>query len=210
MAELKSLPLISQRNESVGEFKLPEEVFGGPVRRHLIYELVKMQMANRRAGTHATKTRAFVSGGGKKPWRQKGTGRARAGSIRSPLWPGGAVIFGPQPRDYSYRLPASARKSGLRAAFASKLKDGKVTIVDKIALDAPKTKLLLKVVSDLSAPHALIIIPAADASLERAARNIPTVKVLRAEGANVYDLLRYDRLIVTPEAIEALQKRLEA
>ena len=106
-----TVPVLSQSNQPVGEVPLPAEVFSGPVRRHLLYETVKMQLANRRAGTAATKTRAFVRGGGKKPWKQKGTGRARAGSIRSPLWVGGATVFGPQPRDYSYRLPASARKA---------------------------------------------------------------------------------------------------
>src|SRR5437016_12077060 len=118
MAEPVTVPVVSQRNEPVGELTLSIGVFAGPVRRHLLYEAVRMQRANRRAGTHATKTRAFVRGGGKKPWKQKGTGRARAGSIRSPLWPGGATVFGPQPRDYSYRMPRSARLAALRTALA--------------------------------------------------------------------------------------------
>lgn len=208
MPDPVSVPLMSQRNEVVGEVSLPPELFAGPVRRHLLYETVRMQQANRRAGTSATKTRAFVSGGGKKPWRQKGTGRARAGSTRSPVWRGGAVIFGPQPRDYSYRLPATARKAALRSALAAKAREGKLLVLDTIALEAPKTKVLAKLMADLNVQSALIIVPERNDSLERAARNLPLVKVLRAEGANVYDLLRYDRLILTPDAVQALNGRL--
>lgn len=208
MSEPLTVPVLSQRNEPVGEMALSAQIFGGPVRRHLLYEAVRMQMANRRAGTAATKTRAFVSGGGKKPWRQKGTGRARAGSIRSPLWVGGATIFGPQPRDYSYRLPASARKAALRAALSAKARDRKLLVLDKITLEAPKTKLMVQLVADLQVDSALIIIPERDDTVERAARNLPHVKVLRAEGTNVYDLLRYDCLILTADAVQALQGRL--
>lgn len=210
MAEPFTVPVRSQSNETVGELMLPEAVFSGPVRRHLLYEAVRMQQANRRAGTAATKTRGFVSGGGKKPWRQKGTGRARAGSTRSPVWVGGATIFGPQPRDYSYRIPASARKAALRSALAVKAREGKLMVLDKIALEAPKTKLFVKLLADLQVQSALIVIPAKDESLERAARNLPNAKVLRAEGANVYDLLRYDQLILTRDAVEALAGRLGA
>ena len=208
MAEPLTVPVLSQQNERVGEMTLPADVFAGPVRRHLLYEAVKMQMANRRAGTAKTKTRAFVSGGGKKPWRQKGTGRARAGSTRSPLWVGGATLFGPQPRDYSYRMPASARKAALRAAVADKAKAGKLVVLDKIELEAPKTKLLAQLVAGLEIDSALIVIPSRDDAVERAARNLPSVKVLRAEGANVYDILRYDRLILTQDAVQALVGRL--
>lgn len=210
MSDPVTVPLMSQRNEAVGEVTLPAEVFNGPVRRHLLYETVRMQRANRRAGTVSTKTRGFVSGGGKKPWRQKGTGRARAGSSRSPLWVGGATIFGPQPRDYSYRLPASARKAALRAALSAKQRAGQLLVLDAISLEAPKTKLLAKLMAELQAENALIVIPERDDSLERAARNLPTVKVLRAEGVNVYDVLRYERLILTPPAIDAVLRRLGA
>ena len=208
MSEPLTVPVLSQQNERVGEISLPAQVFAGPVRRHLLYEMVKMQMANRRSGTAKTKTRAFVSGGGKKPWRQKGTGRARAGSTRSPLWVGGATLFGPQPRDYSYRLPASARKAALRSALAAKAKEGKLLVLDKIELEAPKTKLMAQLVASLQVESALIVIPSRDDTIERAARNLPTVKVLRAEGANVYDILRYDRLILTQDAVQALIGRL--
>jgi len=210
MAEAITLPVVSQRNEVVGEMALPPDVFAQPVRRHLLYEVVRMQQANRRAGTAATKTRAQVSGGGKKPWRQKGTGRARAGSTRSPIWRGGAIIFGPQPRDYSYRLPASARRAALCSALAAKVREGKLILVDRIALEAPKTKLLAQLMAGLNVESAVILIPGRDESLERAARNLPLIKVLRTEGANVYDLLRYDRLIMTQPAVDALCGRLSA
>jgi len=210
VSEPLTVPVVSQANQPVGEVTLPADVFSGPVRKHLLYETVKMQMANRRAGTAATKTRAFVSGGGKKPWKQKGTGRACAGSTRSPIWVGGATIFGPQPRDYSYRLPATARKAALRSALAAKVRDGQLLVLDQITLEQPKTKLLAKLLGDLQVTSALIVLPAKDESVERAARNLPHVKVLRAEGANVYDLLRYDRLILTRDAVQALQRRLGA
>jgi large subunit ribosomal protein L4 len=210
VAEPITVPVVSQQNAVVGEMALPPAVFSQPVRRHLLYEVVRMQQANRRAGTSAAKTRAFVRGGGKKPWRQKGTGRARAGSSRSPLWRGGAVIFGPQPRDYSYRLPASARKVALCSALAAKVREGKLIVLDKIALDAPKTKLLVRLMSELQVESAVIMTQGRDDGLERAARNLPLIKVLRTEGANVYDLLRYDRLILTRDAVQALTERLGA
>src|SRR5215468_3332978 len=160
MAEPTTVPVVNQSKEPAGEITLPAGVFDGPVRRHLLYEVVNMQRANRRAGTASTKTRGEVRGGGKKPWRQKGTGRARAGSSRSPLWVGGATIFGPQPRDYSYRLPASARKAALRSALAAKLRDGQLLVVDRLAIEEPKTRLLAKLLSDLQVKSALIVLPA--------------------------------------------------
>jgi len=210
MAEVLDVPMLSQRNERVGDFTLPLAVFGQPVRRHLLYEVVRMQQANRRAGTAATKTRGLVSGGGKKPWRQKGTGRARSGSSRSPIWVGGATIFGPQPRDYGYRLPATARRAALASALALKAREGKLLVLDKIELEAAKTKHVAKMLADLQVKSGLIIVPARDEALERAARNLPRAKVLRAEGANVYDLLRYEHLIVTPEALTALAARVSS
>ncbi|MBI1813648.1 MAG: 50S ribosomal protein L4 [Deltaproteobacteria bacterium] len=199
--------MLSQRNEPVGEFTLPEAIFAQPVRRHLLYEVVRMQQANRRAGTAATKTRAFVRGGGKKPWKQKGTGRARAGSSRSPIWVGGATIFGPQPRDYSYRLPASARRVALASALSMKAREGKLVLLDKIEIESAKTKHVVKMMSDLQIKSGLIIVAAKDEALERATRNLPKVKVLRAAGANVYDLLKYEYLILTPDALSALVAR---
>src|SRR5262245_50505404 len=207
MAEPTTVPVVNQAKEPAGEITLPAGVFDGPVRRHLLYEVVNMQRANRRAGTAATKTRGEVRGGGKKPWRQKGTGRARAGSTRSPIWVGGATIFGPQPRDYSYRLPASARRSALRSALAMKVREGKLVVVDAIEIADGKTKSVVQMLATLGVGKALIVIDAADALLERAARNLPGVKVLRAEGANVEDILRYEHLVLTRAAVTALSGR---
>ena len=207
MAEPTTLPVVTQTKEPAGEIALPAGTFDGPVRRHLLYEVVNMQRANRRAGTHATKTRGEVRGGGKKPWRQKGTGRARAGSSRSPIWTGGAIIFGPQPRDYSYRLPASARRSALRSVLAMKVREGTLVVVDKIEVADGKTKSVLAMCRALGVERALIITEAENPMLEHAARNLPTIKVLRAEGANVYDILRYRHLVVTRAAVEALRGR---
>lgn len=206
MAEAKTIAVLTQGREPSGEMELPAALFGGPVRRHLLHSVVKMQLANRRAGTASTKTRGMVRGGGKKPWKQKGTGRARAGSIRSPLWPGGATIFGPQPRDYSYRLPASARRAALRAALVLKLKEGALIVVDKIEVEA-KTKSVAKMLETLGLQSVLIITEGQNANLERAARNLPHAKVLRSEGANVYDILRYRNLLLTRDAVAALEGR---
>jgi large subunit ribosomal protein L4 len=208
MAELTTVPVVTQTRQPAGDITLPAGTFDGPVRKHLLYEVVNMQRANQRAGTHATKTRGEVSGGGKKPWRQKGTGRARAGSTRSPIWTGGAIVFGPQPRDYSYRLPASARRSALRSALAMRLRENALTVVDKIEIADGKTKSVVAMLGALGIEKALIITEAANPLLERAARNLPMVKVLRAEGANVYDILRYPHLVVTQAAVEALRGRI--
>jgi large subunit ribosomal protein L4 len=202
-----TVPVLTQSKEPSGEMTLPTGVFDGPVRKHLLYEAVKMQQANKRAGTAATKTRAFVSGGGKKPWRQKGTGRARAGSSRSPIWVGGATIFGPQPRSYAYRMPSSARRAALRAVLALKVKEGKLVVLDQIVVEPAKTKVLAKMVADLGLKSALFIVPVAHEGLERAARNLPRIKVLRVAGANVYDILRYEHLVLTRESIDALSDR---
>jgi large subunit ribosomal protein L4 len=207
MAEPTTVPVVNQAKEPAGEITLPAGVFDGPVRRHLLYEVVNMQRANRRAGTAATKTRGEVRGGGKKPWRQKGTGRARAGSTRSPIWVGGATIFGPRPRDYSYRLPDSARRSALRSALAMKVREGQLMVVEAIEIPDGKTKSVVQMLATLGLDSALIVIEAADPMLERAARNLPGVKVLRAAGANVEDILRYQRLVLTRAAVTALSGR---
>jgi large subunit ribosomal protein L4 len=190
--------------------ELKEQIFGIKTRPHLLHQTVVMQLNNRRAGTAATKSKGFVRGGGKKPWRQKGTGRARAGSIRSPLWVGGGTIFGPQPRDYSFRMPRKARKEALLSALSLKNRDGKIIVVDKLELEDAKTKLMVKALAELKVTSALIVISQPDATIERSSRNIPAVKVLRVEGLNVYDLVRYEHLILTEGALKLLEERLAA
>jgi large subunit ribosomal protein L4 len=187
---------------------LNEAIFGAKPRTHLLHQAVVMQLANRRTGSAATKSKGFVSGGGKKPWRQKGTGRARAGSIRSPIWVGGGTVFGPQPRDYSYRMPRTARREALLSALSLKKRENKVIVVDKFELEQAKTKLMVQALAELKVASALLVIPQADAKIERSARNLPKVKVLRVEGLNVYNLLRYEHLILTGDSLKILQEKL--
>jgi large subunit ribosomal protein L4 len=167
-----------------------------------------MQLANRRAGTASTKSKGLVRGGGKKPWRQKGTGRARAGSIRSPIWVGGGTTFGPQPRDYSYRMPRTARREALLSALSLKNHENKIIVVDKLELEEAKTKLMVKALAELNVASALIVIAQADANIERSARNLPKIKVLRVDGLNVYDVLGHEHLILTEAALRRLEARL--
>jgi large subunit ribosomal protein L4 len=169
-----------------------------------------MQLANRRAGSASTKSKGFVRGGGKKPWRQKGTGRARSGSIRSPIWVGGGTTFGPVPRDYSYRLPRTARREALLSALSLKNRDGKIIVVDKFELEEAKTRIMVKALAELKVESAVIVISQPDVKIERSARNLSKVKVLRVDGINVYDLLRHDYLIFTQEALQRLEERLAA
>jgi large subunit ribosomal protein L4 len=190
--------------------ELKEQIFRLQARPHLLHQTVLMQLANRRAGTAATKSKGLVRGGGKKPWRQKGTGRARAGSIRSPIWVGGGTIFGPQPRDYSYRMPRSARRTALLSALSMKNNDGKLIVVDKLEPEQPKTKIMARALADLNVQSALIVIPGRDDTVERSARNLPRIKVLRVDGLNVYDLLRYEHLILTEAALRLIEERLAA
>jgi large subunit ribosomal protein L4 len=204
-----SIPVVSQTRAAVGQIEIPAGVLAGPVREHLLHEMVKSQLASRRAGTHSTKTRHFVSGGGKKPWKQKGTGRARAGSSRSPLWAGGAVIFGPLPRSYAYQLPKSARKAALRSALAARHGEGKLVVVDALTLPEPKTKQMVACLKDLGVEgSALIVVAAPDERLMRASRNLPKVKVLPLGGFNVYDVLKHATLVMTRDALEQLAAKL--
>jgi large subunit ribosomal protein L4 len=203
------MPVFSQTREPVGEIELPASIFAEPLREHLLYEVIKMQLANRRAGTAATKTKGVVRGGGRKPWRQKGTGRARAGSTRSPLWVGGGTTFGPQPRSYSYRLPGRARQTALRSALSLKRQEGHLLVIDKLELPEIKTKRVVELLRQLTVEESvLIVIPDKDERIELAARNLPRVKVLRTEGLNVYDLLRYRYLLLTQGAVDHLVVRL--
>lgn len=208
--ESVTLPVVSQTRAPVGEIAVPQALVAGPTREPLLHALVQSQLASRRAGTAATKTRGFVSGGGKKPWRQKGTGRARAGSSRSPLWAGGAVVFGPQPRKYDYQLPKSARRAGLRAALAARHSEGRLLVVDALRLEEARTKRMIECLNGLGLEGAdvLVVLDAADEVLQRAARNLPRVRVMLAAGLNVYDVLRYGHLVVTRAALEQLAGRL--
>src|SRR5437016_10949120 len=205
-----TLPVVSQSRVPAGLVEVPAGGVAGPVREHLLPSAVRSQLAARRAGTVATKTKGLVSGGGKKPWRQKGTGRARAGSIRSPLWAGGGTTFGPQPRDWAYRLPRTARKAALRAALASRHAAGTLLVVDGLSLPEPKTKRMVECLRGLGLEGAsvLVVLARADAAVQRAARHLPHVKVLVAEALNVYDVPGHTHLMLTRAALEAVAGRL--
>jgi len=207
---MAQIDLYNLSREKVGEVELRDEVFNGPVKPHLFYEVVKWQLAKRRRGTASTKTRAEVSGGGRKPWRQKGLGRARAGSIRSPLWRGGGVVFGPKPRDYSYPLPKKVRRAALRSALSLRYKEGKLTVLDGFDLGQIKTKLFVEAMEKLGlkGEKVLIVTDGKDEVLERSARNVPWAKVLRCEGLNVYDVLNYRHLLILRSALPKIEERL--
>ncbi len=193
-----------------GTVDLSAQVFNERPRDHLVYEVVQMQLAGRRSGTASSKTRAEVRGGGRKPWAQKGTGRARAGSSRSPIWEGGGTAHGPHPRDYGYKVPAQARRVALRAVLSDRCRSGAMILIDAVELAEAKTKRVIELLARLGISESVLIVDAAgNDALERAARNLPNVKVLRTEGVNVYDVLRYKRLLLTRRAAEALAARLE-
>lgn len=197
--------VLDKNGSKVSELDLNDKIYSGEVKKHLFYEVVKMQLANRRSGTASTKTRAFVSGGGVKPWKQKGTGRARSGSIRSPLWRHGGTVFGPKPRDYSYSVPKKVVKEALRAALRLKLKDGLLKVLDTIELEQPKSKAALEMLRKSAPTNALIIIDGENRNLNLAVRNLKDYKVIDARGINVYDLLDYDNLIITRSALEKVE-----
>ncbi|MCB2226961.1 MAG: 50S ribosomal protein L4 [Desulfarculaceae bacterium] len=205
---MPTLDVIDRNNQKVGSLELSEAVFGAEVKPHLLHEVVVWQLAKRRSGTACTKGRSELRGGGKKPWRQKGTGRARVGSRRSPLWRGGGTVFGPKPRDYSYTLPKKVKKAALRSALSSKLGEEKLTVLSGFDLEAIKTKDFMSVLGAIDAANCLVITPGADDVLEKSSRNVPRVKVLRAEGLNVYDILKYDRLVLLQDAVAGIEEAL--
>ncbi len=204
------VPLFSAKRERAGDFELSGAVFGREGDNSLLHEAVRMQLANRRRGTAATKTKGFISGGGRKPWRQKGTGRARAGSTRSPLWRHGGTIFGPQPRDYSYKMPRKAWRHALCLALSDRAKNGKLMVVESLELAEPKTRAANAFLGTLGVTHALIVVGDEDAIFFRAARNLSAHKVLAAVGLNVYDVLNYDELVMTARVARSIEERLSS
>ncbi len=204
------VPRFSAAGERTGDFELSSAVFGRLGHASLLHQAVRMQLANRRAGSAATKTRGLIAGGGRKPWRQKGTGRARAGSTRSPLWRHGGTIFGPQPRDYSYKMPKKAWRRALMLALSDRALNGKMMVVESLELAAPKTKLAKAALDALGLRHALIVLGEDDQNFYRPARNLAAHKVLLLGGLNVFDVLNYDELLMTESTARALEARLGA
>lgn len=198
---MPKVQVVNMQGSPVGEIELNESVFGIEPNTHVLHSAVVSQLASRRRGTHSTLLRGEVRGGGRKPFRQKGTGRARAGSIRSPLWRGGAVIFGPKPRDYGFNLPKKVRRLALRSALSSKVQEATLVILDELNLPEAKTKEMVKVLKALNVDKkALVVTAEADETVYRSARNIEGIKPLAVEGLNVVDLLHHDILVMTKAA----------
>jgi len=204
---MPKVALYDMSGAQVGELELNDKVFGIEPNEAVMSDFVRMQLANKRVGTSSTKTRAEVSGGGKKPWRQKGTGRARVGSTRNPVWTGGGVVFGPKPRDYSYRLPRKVRRLAMKSALSSKVLDNNIIVVDELKFDEPKTRLMVETLQSLNSGKKTLVVTAdGDANVTKSARNIPGVKPLRVDFINVYDLLKYDTLLITRDAIARVEE----
>ncbi|WP_121615945.1 50S ribosomal protein L4 [Virgibacillus halodenitrificans] len=200
---MPKVALLKQDGSQAGDMELNDSVFGIEPNTHVLHEAVVMQRASMRQGTHAVKNRSEVRGGGRKPWRQKGTGRARQGSIRSPQWVGGGTVFGPTPRSYSYKLPKKVRRLALRSALSSKVKEDNIVVLESIAIDAPKTKEVVKMLEALNVDTKVLIVTAEkDETVMRSANNLQSAKVLTVEEMNVLDLLSHDKLIVTKDAAE--------
>ena len=193
--------------EVVEEMELSDDIFGIEINEHAVYEVVKNQLANKRQGTQSAKTRAEVRGGGRKPWRQKGTGRARQGSIRSPQWKGGGVVFAPKPRNYSYSVPKKVKRLALKSVLTSKVLENEIIVVDELNLNAPKTKEMINVLKNLKADKkALIVIDKKDENVILASRNIPNVQTAYVNTINVYDILKYNSFIITKEAVKKVEE----
>ena len=193
--------------EQVGEMELKDTVFGIEVNEHVLYEVVKNQLANRRQGTQSAKTRAEVRGGGRKPWRQKGTGRARQGSIRAPHWVGGGVAFAPKPRDYSYKVPKKVKRLAMKSALSSKVLNDEIIVLEELKLEEPKTKEMVKILANVKAgKKVLIVMDEKNINVIKSAKNIPNVQTALVNTLNVYDILKFDSFIITKDAVRKVEE----
>ncbi len=192
--------------KEVDKLELNDNVFGVEINEHLVHLAVVSQLANSRQGTQSAKTRSEVSGGGRKPWRQKGTGHARQGSTRSPQWTGGGVVFAPKPRDYSMKMNKREKQIAMKSALTSKVQDSKLIVVDEFKLDEIKTSKFVEILNNLKAPKALVVTKDKEDKVVLSARNIPTVKTTVTNSINVYDILKYDALVMTKDAVAAIEE----
>ena len=198
------------RNEKVGEVELNDQVFNREVKTYVLHDVVRQQRAARRAGTASTKTRRDVRGSGAKPWRQKGTGRARAGTRKSPIWRGGGTTFGPKPRDYSFKLNRKVRQQAVAMALSARHQEGNLVILDDFTMEAIKTKEFVSIMKLLELNNALIVVDADNDELSKSSRNVPGYKVMKTDGVNVYDILLHEKLVLLQPAIESLEERFTA
>jgi large subunit ribosomal protein L4 len=202
------LPVLNMAGERIGEVELSDAIFAAPINNGLMHQALLRQLANARLGTHKTKTRAEVRGGGRKPWRQKGTGRARQGSIRASQWVGGGVAFGPQPRSYAQKMPKKMRQAALRGALSAKASSEQIIVVDGLEMDAPKTKGVLNALTawGVQDRNSLLVLPELETMVERSARNLPKVKTLLTNYLNIRDLLGYDVLILSKASVDQIHE----
>ena len=203
---MANVSVFNMEGKEVGKIDLNDAVFGVEVNEHLVHLAVVQQLANNRQGTQKAKTRSEVSGGGKKPWRQKGTGHARQGSTRSPQWTGGGVVFAPVPRDYSFKLNKKEKRAALKGALTSRVTDGKLIVVDELKLDEIKTKKFQAVMDNLKVSKALVVLDKMDQNVILSARNIPNVNTAQVENINVYDILKGDTLVLTKDAVAKIEE----
>ncbi len=203
---MANVAVLNMAGAQVGTIELNDAIFGIEANMHVMHLAVVQYLANRRQGTQSTKTRAEVRGGGRKPYRQKGTGRARQGSIRSPQWVGGGVVFAPKPRDYSFKLNKKVKRLALQSALSTKVAEGKIIVLDELTLPEVKTKEMVKVLGNIKCNNALIVMDGSNKNVMLSARNIPAVKTASVNTINVYDLLKYNHLVVTKEAVEKIQE----
>jgi large subunit ribosomal protein L4 len=204
---MPKVALYNQSGSTVGEIELADAIFGIEPNKHVLHDAVVMQQASQRQGTHDVKNRSEVRGGGRKPWKQKGTGRARQGSIRSPQWVGGGVVFGPTPRSYAFKLPKKVRRLAIKSALSSKVQNDEIRVLEGLEISAPKTKDVTSILSNLKVERkALIVTGSYDDNLALSSRNIPGIKFVAAEGINVLDVLNYDLLIITKEAVTKIEE----
>ncbi|MCL6633450.1 MAG: 50S ribosomal protein L4 [Alicyclobacillus herbarius] len=203
---MPKVTVYNMAGEQVGEIELSDKIFAAPVRPDLMHQVVLMYLNNARRGTHSTKGRSEVRGGGRKPWRQKGTGRARQGSIRAPQWKGGGVVFGPKPREYKMKVPKKVRRAALYSALTSKVDEGKLIVLDNLELPEIKTKHVVALLRQLNLQKPLIVDAEVNEKALLSARNLPDVKYVSAGGVNVYDVLRHGHLVLTRDAVEKVQE----
>ena len=203
---MATIAVYNIEGKEVDKLELNDNVFGVEINEHLVHLAVVSQLANGRQGTQSAKTRSEVSGGGRKPWRQKGTGHARQGSTRSPQWTGGGVVFAPKPRDYSMKMNKREKQIAIKSALTSKVQDSKLIVVDEFKLDEIKTSKFAQILDNLKAPKALVVTKDKDEKVVLSARNIPTVKTTMTNSINVYDILKYDSLVITKDAVAAIEE----
>lgn len=203
---MPTVGLFNNEGQKVGDMELSEKVFGAKINADAVHQVVVALLANKRQGTQSTKTRTEVSGGGIKPWRQKGTGRARQGSIRAPQWIHGGIVFAPKPRDYRVSIPKAMRRTAMLSALSSKVAENEMVVLEDLKFDAPKTKEAVKLLKAFDAKKALIVVSESDENVYKSIRNIPGAAVIPANNINVYDILKYDKFIITKDAVSKIEE----